>query len=68
MTLKSDTKFEGNLTLGSKNNMRYLVIFNASCGKSENLQYDVLLLSITYKIQLKKYSRIISHEKKLTFC
>ena len=47
MTLKSDTKFEGNLTLGSKNNMRYLVIFNASCGKSENLQYDVLLLSIS---------------------
>ena len=32
MTLKSDAKFEEKLTLGSKNNMRNLVSFNASRG------------------------------------
>ena len=36
MTLKSDAKFEEKLTLGSKNDMRNLVNFNASSGKSEN--------------------------------
>ena len=42
MTLKSDAKFEEKLTLGSKNDIRNL---NASSGKSENLQFDGLLLS-----------------------
>ena len=37
MTLRSDTKFEEKLTLGSKTNMRNLVNFNASSSKSENL-------------------------------
>ena len=41
----SDKKFEEKLTLGSKNDMRYLVNFNASSGKSENLHVDVPLLS-----------------------
>ena len=44
MTLKSDAKFEEKLTLGSKNDMKNLVNFNASSGKSENLHFDVLLL------------------------
>ena len=48
MTLKSDGKFEGKLTLGSKNKIRYLVNFNVSSGKSENLHFDVLLLPIAY--------------------
>ena len=48
-----------------------------SSGKSENLHFDVLLLSIAYKVSVKKYRRIISHdtelrdpnfEGKLTFC
>ena len=46
-------KFEEKLTLGSKNDMRNLVNFNASIGKSGNLHFesnDVLLLSITYKV------------------
>ena len=30
------------------------VNFNASCGKSENLHFDVLLLSIAYKFSAKK--------------
>ena len=44
MTMKSDAKFEDKLTLGSKNDIRKLVSFNASSGKSENLHFDVPLL------------------------
>ena len=33
--------------------MRNLVNFNASSGKSENLYFDVLLLSIEYKVLAK---------------
>ena len=47
MTLKSD---EEKLTLGSKNDMRNLVSFNASSSKSKTLHFDVLLLSIAYKV------------------
>ena len=44
MTLESDAKFQQKLTLVSKNDMRSLVNFNASSSKSENLNFDVLLL------------------------
>ena len=54
MVLKSDAKFEEKLTLGYKNNTKNLVNFNASSGKSENLHFDVLLLSIAYKVLAKK--------------
>ena len=64
MTLKIDSKFEGKLTRGFKNDMRNLVNFNASSGKSENLHLDVLLLSIAYKVSAKMYRRIISHDTK----
>ena len=50
MALKSDTKCEEKLTLGSKNDMRNLVNFNASSGKSGNLHFDMLLLSTAYKV------------------
>ena len=50
MILKGDAKFEEKLTLGSKNGMRNLVNFDASNGKSENLQFDVLLLSEVYYV------------------
>ena len=43
-------KFGEKLTLGSKNDMRNLVNFNASSGKSGNLHFDVLLLPIAYKV------------------
>ena len=43
-------KFEEKLTHGSKNDMRNLVNFNVTSGKSENLHFDVLLFSIAYKI------------------
>ena len=48
MTLKSDAKFEEKLNLGSKNDMRNLVNFNASSDKYENLHFDILLLSIAH--------------------
>ena len=50
MTLKSDGKFEEKLTLGSKNDMRNLLNFNANSGKSRNLHFDVLLLPIAHKV------------------
>ena len=77
MRVESDAKFEEKLALGFKNDMMNLVNFNASSGKSENLHFEVLLLSIAYiKFQLKKRRRVISHdteefhdfEEKLTFC
>ena len=50
MTLTSDAKFEENMTLVSKNDMRNLVNFNASSGKPENLHFDMLLLSKVYYV------------------
>ena len=50
MTLKIVAKFEEKLTFGSKNDMRNLVNFNASSGKSENLHFDMLLLSKIYYV------------------
>ena len=57
MTLKSDAKFEEKLTLGSKNDMRNLVNFNVTSGKSESLHFDVLLFSIAYKVPAKKVQK-----------
>ena len=57
MALKSDAKFEEKLTLGSEIDMRNLVNFNASNGKSENLDFDVLPLSIEYKVSAKKIQK-----------
>ena len=76
MPLKFDAKFKGKLTLGSKNELRNLVYFNASNDISGNLHFDVILLSKAYKV-LGKYRRVISlyteewsklWKKKLTFC
>ena len=62
MRVESDAKFEEKLALGFKNDMMNLVNFNASSGKSENVHFEVLLLSIAYiKFQLKKRRRVISH-------
>ena len=59
MTLKSDAMFEEKLTLGSKNDMKNLINFNASSDKTKNLHFDVLLLFIVCKVSTKK---IISHD------
>ena len=50
-------KFEQKLTLGSKNDMRNLVNFNVTSGKSESLHFDVLLFSIAYKVSAKKVQK-----------
>ena len=57
MTLKSDAKFEEKVTLGSKNDMRNLVNFNASSVKSKNLHFDLLLFSIVYKVSAKRVQK-----------
>ena len=54
MTLKTDTKFEEKLTLSSKNDMRNLVNTNVSSSKSENLHFNMLLLSKVYYVWAKK--------------
>ena len=57
MTLKSNAKVEVKLTLDSKNDIRNLVNFNGSSGKSEILHVDVLLLSIAFKVSAKKVQK-----------
>ena len=57
MTLKTDAKFPGKLTLGPKIEIRNLINFNASYGKSEHLHFDVLLLSIVYKVSPKEIQK-----------
>ena len=57
MAMKSDAKFEEKLTLGSKNDMKYLANFNASSTKSENLHFHVLLLSIAYEVSAQKVQK-----------
>ena len=56
-TLESDAKFEEKLALGFKNDMTNVVDFNAGSGKSENLHFDVLLLSIAVKVSAKKVQK-----------
>ena len=48
------TKFDEKLTLGLKSDMRNLVNFNVSSGKSEILDFDVLPFSIAYEFSAKK--------------
>ena len=49
MALKGYAKFKGNLTRDLKNDIRNLVNFHVSSGKSGNLHFDGLLLSKAYK-------------------
>ena len=44
MTLKKNPNFEDNQTFHLKNDIRNLVNFNVSNGKSENFHFDGLLL------------------------
>ena len=50
MTLKGDAIFKEELTGGLKNDVRNLVNFYASNGKSANLHFDRLVLSKEYKV------------------
>ena len=74
-SLKKNWLLVPKLTIGSKNDMRNLVKFSATSGKSENLHFDVLLLSIAYKVSAKNLqknylswnSRVIQTLKKNEF-
>ena len=54
MTLKGDAMFKEKLTGGLKNDIRNLINFRASSRKSENLHFDRLVLSKTYKVLNEK--------------
>ena len=45
------------LTVGSKNDVRNLVNFNLSSDKSENLHFEVLLVSTAYKVSAEKVQK-----------
>ena len=49
MTLKGDTKFKAKMTCRLKNDLRSLVNFHVSSGKSENLHFDWILPFKAYK-------------------
>ena len=61
MTLKSDAILKEKLLGGLKNDIRNLVNFHVSSCKSENLHFDGLVLSKTYKVLDKKCRRVMSH-------
>ena len=42
--------------------MKNLMNFDASTGDSEKLHFDMLLLSIAYKVSAKKCRRIMLHD------
>ena len=63
MTLKRDSKHEGKLTPGLKNDKKNLVNFHASHRQSENLHFHGLILSKAYIITDEKLViRVISHD------
>ena len=45
MTLKIDAKFEGKIISASKNDIRNLANFHRNTGKSQNWNFDGILLS-----------------------
>ena len=49
MTLKGDAKFKGKLTRNLKDKIKNLVNFHESSQRSENLHFDGLFLSKSYK-------------------
>ena len=57
MTLKGDAIFKEKLTGGLKNDIRNLVNFHASSRKSQNLQFNRLLLSKAYKVLDEKVQK-----------
>ena len=50
MALKGDVKFKGKLTRGLKNDRRNLVNFHESSRRSENLNFNGLILPKAYKV------------------
>ena len=60
MTLKSDPNFEEKLSFWLKNDIKNLVNFNTSSGKSENFHFDALLLLKVRNVSAKKYRGFVS--------
>ena len=57
MRLMSDAKFKETATHALKNDIRDLVNFHGSSWNSENLHFEGLLLSITYKVSIQKVQK-----------
>ena len=57
MALKGDAKFKGKLTHGLKNDIRNLVNFHESSGKSDILHFDGFLFSKAYKFLDEKVQK-----------
>ena len=57
MTLKGAAKFKEKLNHGLKNDIRHLINFYASSGKSENLNFDGLLFSKACKVLDEKVQK-----------
>ena len=57
MTLESDAAFWEKLTDVLKNDIMSLVGFNSSIRKSENLHFDWLVLSKSYKVLDEKVQK-----------
>ena len=62
MTLKSDAKFEEKLTLGSKNDTRYLVNFHLTTQKSKHFTSMGYFCPKYMRFELKKYKGVIFHD------
>ena len=57
MTLKGDAIFKEEMTDGLKKGIRNLVDFYARSCKSENLHFDGLLMSKTYRVLDEKVQK-----------
>ena len=55
--MKGGAKIKEKLIFGWENDITNLVNFNVSSGTSENLHFDVQLLSIAYKVSAKKVTK-----------
>ena len=62
MTLKSDTKFEEKLTLGSKNDTGDLVTFHPTIQKSKNFTSMDYFCPKYMRFEVKKYRGVIFHD------
>ena len=59
MTLESDAKLEEKLTCGLKNDMRNLANFHQSILKSQNWDFDGVLLYRVENVELKIYRGVM---------
>ena len=57
MTIKDDAKFKEKLMFDSKYGMRDYVNSDVSSCKSKSFLFDVLLLTIAYKVSAKKVKK-----------